>query len=182
VAFAASEFLPPAVESVGVQWLRAGVAHDDPELAALEAQRSQLHGSEFVRFSIEQIFAGIRPRRLVPDLLAICESWRPDVFLHDSREFGALIAAELLRSRTPRSRCTPLANNRTRCRSWPALRGPASDVRPARAPDTGMGGALSRAHAIPSRADDGGEPLPVHGPSFPHLAYRRSRPGLARLA
>jgi UDP:flavonoid glycosyltransferase YjiC (YdhE family) len=96
VAFAAPEFLRPAVERAGIRWLRAGVERDDPELSALEAQRSQLHGRAFVQFSIEQIFAGILPRRLVPDLLALSESWRPDVFVHDSREFGSMIAAELL--------------------------------------------------------------------------------------
>lgn len=96
VAFAAPELLRPAVEEAGIRWVRAGVEHDDPELLALEAERRGLHGSTFVRFSIEQLFAGIRPRRLVPDLLALSESWRPDVFVHDSREFGAMIAAELL--------------------------------------------------------------------------------------
>ncbi len=96
VAFATPAFLRPAVEGAGFRWIRAGVEHDDPELAALEAQRRQLRGREFVRFSVEHIFAGVRPRRLVPDLLALAESWRPDVFVRDSREFGTLVAAELL--------------------------------------------------------------------------------------
>ena len=96
VAFATPAFLRSAVEGAGFHWFRAGAERDDPELVALEAQRRQLRGPEFVRFSIEQIFAGLRPRRLVPDLLALGESWRPDVFVRDSREFGALIAAELL--------------------------------------------------------------------------------------
>ena len=96
VTFATPAFLRPAVEGAGFRWIRAGVEHDDPELAALEAQRRQLRGREHVRFSVGHIFAGVRPRRLVPDLLALAESWRPDVFVRDSREFGALIAAELL--------------------------------------------------------------------------------------
>src|SRR5215217_5821431 len=96
VAFATPAFLRPAVEGAGFHWFRAGAERDDPELVALEAQRRQLRGPAFVRFSIEQIFAGLRPRRLVPDLLALAESWRPDVLVRDSREFGALIAAELL--------------------------------------------------------------------------------------
>jgi UDP:flavonoid glycosyltransferase YjiC (YdhE family) len=96
VAFATPAFLRPAVEGAGFRWLRAGAERDDPELVALEAQRRHLRGPEFVRFSIEQIFAGLRPRRLVPDLLALAESWRPDVVVRDSREFGGLVAAELL--------------------------------------------------------------------------------------
>jgi UDP:flavonoid glycosyltransferase YjiC (YdhE family) len=96
VAFAAPEFLRPTVERAGIRWLRAGIERDDSELTALEAHRRELHGRAFVQFSIEQIFAGILPRRLVPDLLALSETWRPDVFVHDSREFGSMIAAELL--------------------------------------------------------------------------------------
>ena len=96
VAFATPSFLRASVEGAGFHWFRAGAERDDPELVALEAQRRQLRGPEFVRFSSEQIFAGLRPRRLVPDLLALAESWRADILVRDSREFGALIAAELL--------------------------------------------------------------------------------------
>ena len=96
VAFATPGLLRPVVEGAGFRWIRAGVEHDAPELIAVEAQRRQLRGREFVRFSIECLFAGLRPRRLVPELLALAESWRPDLFVHDSREFGAPIAAELL--------------------------------------------------------------------------------------
>jgi hypothetical protein len=32
----------------------------------------------------------------VPDILALAESWRPDLIVHDSAECGAIIAAELL--------------------------------------------------------------------------------------
>jgi MGT family glycosyltransferase len=51
---------------------------------------------EQLKFTYDYIFAGIRPRRLVPELLALAETWRPDLFIRDSREFGALITAELL--------------------------------------------------------------------------------------
>ena len=33
---------------------------------------------------------------MVPDLLALAEAWRPDLFVRDSREFGAAIVADLL--------------------------------------------------------------------------------------
>ena len=96
VAFATPGFLRPAVEGAGFRWIRAGVENDDPEMAAVQARRLQLRGREQVRFNAEHIFGGVRPRRLVPDLLALADVWRPDVFVRDSREFGALITAELL--------------------------------------------------------------------------------------
>ena len=96
VMVATPAFLRPAVERAGLRWVRAGIERDDPELVALEAQRQQLRGQAFIRFSIEQVFAGIRPRRMVPDLLALAEAWRPDLFVRDSREFGAAIVADLL--------------------------------------------------------------------------------------
>ena len=96
VVFATPGLLRPAVEGAGFRWVRAGVEHDDPEMAAVETRRRQLRGREQVRFNAEHIFGGIRPRRLVPDLLALAESWRPDLIVRDSREFGAMIAAELL--------------------------------------------------------------------------------------
>jgi len=96
IAFATPTFLRPAVEGAGFRWIQAGVENGDPELAAVEAQRRQVRGREQVRFNAEHIFGGIRPRRLVPDLLTLAKSWRPHLFVRDSREFGAMIAAELL--------------------------------------------------------------------------------------
>jgi len=96
VAFATPRFLRPAVEAAGFHWMRAGVENDDPELIAAENTLRDLRGPEASRFNHAQIFVGIRARRIVPDLLALAEGWRPDLFVRDCVEFGALTAAELL--------------------------------------------------------------------------------------
>lgn len=96
VAFAAPRFLRPDVEAAGFRWIRAGVENHDPELVAVEAKGRPLRGRDRVRFTVEHVFGGVRPRRLVPDLLAVAESWRPDLFVRDCSELGAVIAAELL--------------------------------------------------------------------------------------
>jgi MGT family glycosyltransferase len=40
------------------------------------------------------VFAGSAAQRMVPDLLAICDAWQPDVIARDQMEFGACVAAE----------------------------------------------------------------------------------------
>src|SRR5918999_3876093 len=89
VAFGTPEFLRETVEVAGFRWIRAGVENDDPEMAVARATMQELRGVEQLKFTYDQIFASIRPRRLVPELLALAESWRPDLFVRDSREFGA---------------------------------------------------------------------------------------------
>jgi MGT family glycosyltransferase len=96
IAFGVPGFFGPVVEAAGFRWVRAGVENDDPEMAVVRARWRELRGEEQVRFAHEQIFGGVRPRRIVPDLLALAESWRPDLLVHDCRECGAMIAAELL--------------------------------------------------------------------------------------
>jgi MGT family glycosyltransferase len=96
VAFGTPMFLRDTVEAAGFRWVRAGVENDDPEMAAVYARMRELRGVEQLRFTYDHVFAGVRPRRLVPELLTLAGSWRPDLFVRDSREFGAVIAAELL--------------------------------------------------------------------------------------
>jgi UDP:flavonoid glycosyltransferase YjiC (YdhE family) len=96
VAFGTPRFLRPDIEAAGFRWIRAGVENHDPELVAVEAKGRPLRGRARVRFTVEHVFGGVRPRRLVPDLLAVAESWRPDLFVRDCSELGAMIAAELL--------------------------------------------------------------------------------------
>ena len=93
VAFGTPDSLRAAVEAAGFRWVRAGVENDDPEMAAVWARFLQLRGLDQSKFVYEQIIGGVRPRRMVPDLLFLVESWKPDVFIHDSRECGAVVAA-----------------------------------------------------------------------------------------
>jgi UDP:flavonoid glycosyltransferase YjiC (YdhE family) len=96
VLFGTPVFLRPAVEAAGFRWVLAGVENDDPEMAPVRARMFELRGAEQRRYSGAHVFGGVRPRRLVPDILALAESWRPDLIVHDSAECGAMIAAELL--------------------------------------------------------------------------------------
>lgn len=96
VAFGTPVLLRDTVEAAGFRWVRAGLENNDPELAAVRARMHCLRGVEQLKFTYDHVMAGVRPRRLIPELLALAESWRPELYVRDSREFGALVAAEML--------------------------------------------------------------------------------------
>ena len=96
VAFGAPVAFRGAVEAHGFRWVPSSVGSDDPEVAALRARHLELRGFAQQQFMYEHIFAGVTARRAVPDLLALAETWRPDLIVHDSSEFGGVVAAELL--------------------------------------------------------------------------------------
>jgi MGT family glycosyltransferase len=84
------------VEAHGFRWVPSSVWNDDPEVAALRVRQSELRGFAQQQFMYEHVFGGVTARRAVPDLLALAETWRPDLVVHDSSEFGGVVAAELL--------------------------------------------------------------------------------------
>ena len=96
VAFGTPSVLRPVIEAAGFRWIKLGVGSDDPELAAVRARQAEVSGPERSRIARENLFGGVLVRRLVPDLLALAETWRPDVIVRESWELGAMIAAELL--------------------------------------------------------------------------------------
>jgi UDP:flavonoid glycosyltransferase YjiC (YdhE family) len=69
----------------------------DPELSQFMAHAIQLPpGPEREQFFNVNMFFGLAPRRMVPDLLALCNTWTPDVLVRDSMELGGAVAAEYL--------------------------------------------------------------------------------------
>ena len=44
---------------------------------------------------VREVFAGVDARVALPGVLAACRRWRPDVIVHESCEFAAVLAAEL---------------------------------------------------------------------------------------
>ncbi len=102
VAFAAPRSFGPTVEASGFRAFPAGrddAAGMDPELAGLLGHLQQLstqEGStaEGNAFMIAHVFGGYNARRAVPDLLALCRNWTPDVVVRETAEFGGAVAAE----------------------------------------------------------------------------------------
>ncbi len=91
VAFATAPSFCPTVASAGfrafpagLDWLESEAERAFPELRGMASPVPYW------------AFAGVTAQRMVPDLLAFAESWRPDVLVHESAEFGAPVAAERL--------------------------------------------------------------------------------------
>jgi UDP:flavonoid glycosyltransferase YjiC (YdhE family) len=98
VATAAS--MCPAVEAAGLpcvaaghDWLLAEEREAFPELPELAHLP---FGEAHFRLQLTRVFRDITARRMLPDLLALCRDWKPDVVVRDDQEHGALLAAEML--------------------------------------------------------------------------------------
>ena len=96
VLFAAARGFAPTIEergfpaiAAGLDWLETKAAATFPEIAGMapDAQGAWLLGD---------IFADVAAQRMVPDLMALCRSWQPDVLVRNDFEFGACIAGECL--------------------------------------------------------------------------------------
>ncbi len=100
VAFACAEPFRPEVEAsgfpsfpAGLDWLVADAERYFPQLR--EARPAKAGGAP--AFSVlKDVFAGATAELMVPDLLALARTWRPDAIVRDPVEFGACVAAERL--------------------------------------------------------------------------------------
>lgn len=92
VAFAGPPSTQAMVEAAGFESLTTGVAGSPP------APRVPLRPVDRARETrdLRERFARRAARARVPQLLALCESWLPDVIVCDETDFGAPIAAERL--------------------------------------------------------------------------------------
>src|SRR5215467_1536834 len=107
VAFATSQSYCSTVQNAGFHCSPAGY---DWHLGNREALYAQVKGLQVDRkapFSpLADIFAAFLPQLMVPDLLALAQSWQPDVVVRDPMEFAGCIAAEVLG--IPHTACGPL--------------------------------------------------------------------------
>ena len=95
VAFACSSGSCEVVEGLDYQCFVAGTDMAElmpqfmPRLMAVpEAERDE--------WVLKNIFAGELPRRMLPDLLEICRTWKPDLIVRDYSEVAGWLAAEVV--------------------------------------------------------------------------------------
>lgn len=98
VAVACAPSFRPFVEAyglrafpMGLDWSIGGEKWEDrwPELRGLSEE-------QYIPFVLARIFAGDVAEQSFPDLLAIVQSWSPDVIVRETWEFGGWLAAETL--------------------------------------------------------------------------------------
>ena len=97
VAFAAAPAFCPEVEAVGFPCFPAGI--DEPPTgwpALVPALRDLPPGDAYTALFQKHVFAGLTSWHMVPDLLALGDTWRPDLIVRDPTEFAGCMAAERL--------------------------------------------------------------------------------------
>lgn len=94
VAFASAESFRPIIEKLGfkafasgLDWLESQAELTFPELSSMPLEQQQL-------WFFTEIFANVAAQRMLPDLLARCESWQPDLIVRNDYEFAGCVAAE----------------------------------------------------------------------------------------
>jgi UDP:flavonoid glycosyltransferase YjiC (YdhE family) len=96
VAVATAARFRPVVEAAGLRHRAAGPDWDESALdETLPAVRGVPRDGRD-EFLFREVFLGLGPRLLVPDLLRIAASWPPDLILANAWEFGGALAAERL--------------------------------------------------------------------------------------
>ncbi len=98
VAFAAREFVRLRIEQAGFEFFPIGSDRElDPEYQQFKQARDAMPVSfEGELFIYTQLFCGITPRLNLPALIEIGKTWKPDMFIREGAEYGAVIAAEHL--------------------------------------------------------------------------------------
>jgi UDP:flavonoid glycosyltransferase YjiC (YdhE family) len=96
VAFASAAQFGALVEAhglpcfaAGLDWLESEAEQSFPELRTMSLEEQHT-------WFLTDLFADIAAHRMLPDLLALCRSWKPDLIVSNDFEFAAPVAAELL--------------------------------------------------------------------------------------
>ena len=93
VAFATGASFAPVVAHTGFHHFPAGF---DGDITDVYPQLRTWRGADRVAFVRRAVFAGLRPRHMLPDLLTIAATWRPGLIVREEREYGGCLAAEVL--------------------------------------------------------------------------------------
>lgn len=93
VAVAGPAPLAEALAHLGLRHFPAGLAK---QFSDVYPQIRTLPATESVAFIRREVFAGLLPRAMVPDLLALAAAWPPDLIVREEQEYGGCVAAEIL--------------------------------------------------------------------------------------
>jgi MGT family glycosyltransferase len=107
VAFAASATFCRVVEAAGFRCFPSGVDWSFDDREAVYARARDALGSQAATFSVlRDVFAGLLPAQMAPDVLTIAREWPFDLLVREPLEFGGCVAAEVLD--LPHVTCGPL--------------------------------------------------------------------------
>ncbi len=93
VAFAMRAAFAPTLADLGFRHFPAGLDRHSNEVYP---QLRTWRGPDCVAFVQREVFAGLYPRHLVPDLLALAATSPPNLVVRETSEYGGCLAAEVL--------------------------------------------------------------------------------------
>ena len=93
VAFAAPAALTGAIAHSGFRHFPAGL---DRDMNDVFPELRTWRGPDRVAFVRGEVRAGLYPRHMIPDLLALAATWPPDLIVWEELEYGGCLAAEVL--------------------------------------------------------------------------------------
>ncbi len=172
VAFAGTPVACAAISALGFDCFPAG-ADETAEDAQARRERQATHPGTDVSVASANLFAGVRAKRRLPDLLAICAAWRPAILVRENLEFTGCIAAE--RQGLPHA-----VVQVTAWRPWfhPRLVAPLNRLRRSVGlppdPDLTMLYRYLLLSPVPPSYQDPSAPLPPTAHAVRHVAFDRS--------
>ena len=95
VAFVTAPVFARTVSDAGFECIPGGMDWDERRLLETVPELRTVPPSYRGEWMMKDIFLDRSPRRMVPDLLEIIRSWRPDAIVAGSFEYGGPLAAEL---------------------------------------------------------------------------------------
>jgi UDP:flavonoid glycosyltransferase YjiC (YdhE family) len=94
-AFASLPNFSATVETCGFRFFPVGPhvreIHASPEMREYASLTDPIARRELIR---RRVATGLLPRAILPDLMAWCESWAPDLIITENYEFAGRVAAE----------------------------------------------------------------------------------------
>jgi UDP:flavonoid glycosyltransferase YjiC (YdhE family) len=96
VAFACAPSFVPIVESAGFDAFAAGFDFTGRLPREIAPALRDGPREDFTHYAIPHLFIGLLARVMLPDLLALCRTWQPDMLVRENTEFAACVAGEML--------------------------------------------------------------------------------------
>lgn len=95
VGFACAEAGRATIERLGFRFFPAGITMAEAQ-AELEPLRATDPAAAHPLWIGKEAFGRILPGRMIPDLLAACREWEPDLIVREATEFAGCLVAEQL--------------------------------------------------------------------------------------
>jgi UDP:flavonoid glycosyltransferase YjiC (YdhE family) len=106
VAFACARSFVPSVERAGFTAFAAGFEIEGRVPKEIAPGLRDGPREDFTHYAVPHLFIGLLARVMLPDLLALCRTWQPDILVRENTEFGACVAGEMLDLRYATVRAT----------------------------------------------------------------------------